>query len=167
MLPLTAWWPYPNPSNRPSEKTALTRAKVAGGISISRALDILDTSNSRNISASRRASMASEPDQTNNTAHTIGSKDPSHTVGEMTSIISPLEIHSIEPEKPDTEGSGSMSKWDRYRVVKQIPAREDNGSLQWNLATHQPVRSEGYESKAVVGRVRGVFLKTGSWSYCI
>lgn len=36
-------------------------------------------------------------------------------------------------------------------------ASEDKISLQWNLATHQPVWLGSYESKAVIGRVKGVF----------
>lgn len=105
-----------------------------------------------------------------------------HTVAEMTPDTAPLEIHSVGPEKHDFESSGFMSKWDRYCAVKPAPtvptsddvlrpplltplclcelddaAWEDDGSVQWNLATHQHVLLEGYASKAVVGRVNGIF----------
>lgn len=77
-----------------------------------------------------------------------------------------------------------MSQWDRYCAVKPAPAVptldyiftppqprplrlcelgdaawKDGGSLQWNLAIHQPVRLESYEKKAVIGRVEGIFLQ--------
>lgn len=36
-------------------------------------------------------------------------------------------------------------------------AWEDDGSLQWNLAAHQPVRLDGYGRRIVVGDLKSVF----------